>query len=309
LDEIDILKQLTRNNKMNHPVIKLRGNFVVKKNGRKHCCMLFDRHGDNLYEFIKYVHQNGNKRIPLNIIKKVVKQLLDGIRFIHKNQIIHTDIKSENILLRRKITDINIDKFNEDDFQIVIADFGTACWFDDQFSDYVQTMEMRAPECILGGKYNHKIDIWSTACTVFELLTHCSLFSLSSNPNIHITNSFDTDHKTSNGHSEEKNYYYGGDDLMVFVHLFKIQSMLGPLPLDKYKFMTKRDDFYTDTGFLRFFHPNTIGSRSLRTILNKDYKYGKKNAKKLEEFIMPMLDLIPSKRATAYDMLQHEWFK
>ena len=47
-----------------------------------------------LFEFI-------NKHHPLseNFIKKVTKQILEGLEVIHKTGVIHKDLKPENVLL------------------------------------------------------------------------------------------------------------------------------------------------------------------------------------------------------------------
>ena len=48
---------------------------------------------------------------------------------------------------------------------------GTCLELDDLFSDELQTEYYRAPEIILGKKYNEKIDIWSIGCVIVELIT------------------------------------------------------------------------------------------------------------------------------------------
>lgn len=73
-----------------------------------------------------------------------------------------------------------------------IVDFGNACWTNNQFSSEIQTRQYRSPEVsdllmksiyigcylqvILGSGYNTSADMWSLACTVFELLTGDFLF-------------------------------------------------------------------------------------------------------------------------------------
>ena len=174
-DEIKFLHKLTQNNKTNQPIIRLQNNFTTKVFGKKHYCMVFNKYGNDLYSLFKYLNKN-NKKLPINIIKHITQQIFQGLKFIHSNNIIHTDIKPENILLRKNIKQIDFNNFKNEDFDIVIIDFGTACWRDDHFSDYVQTMEYRAPECMLGGDYDEKIDIWSAACVVFELIVEIELY-------------------------------------------------------------------------------------------------------------------------------------
>ena len=54
-----------------------------------------------------------NKKIPENVIAYILKQILLGLRVIHKKKQAHRDIKSDNILIN-------------DQGEIKIADFGHA---------------------------------------------------------------------------------------------------------------------------------------------------------------------------------------
>lgn len=46
----------------------------------------------------------------------------------------------------------------------------------DHLSSYVQSRSYRAPEVILGAKYDYKIDMWSLGCILAELFTGYVLF-------------------------------------------------------------------------------------------------------------------------------------
>lgn len=53
---------------------------------------------------------------------------------------------------------------------------GNGCYIDKQFSDVIQTRQYRSPEVIFRGPYDQSADLWSLACTVFELATGDYLF-------------------------------------------------------------------------------------------------------------------------------------
>jgi serine/threonine-protein kinase SRPK3 len=58
---------------------------------------------------------------------------------------------------------------------IKLTDFGTMIKFGDTCGT-IQTRYYRAPEIILGNKFNEKIDLWSLGCTIYELSTGKILF-------------------------------------------------------------------------------------------------------------------------------------
>ena len=63
-----------------------------------------------------------------------------------------------------------------EDCDIKLADMGTCMYLDDLFSNELQTEYYRAPEIIMGHKFNEKIDIWSVGCVIYELITGNLLF-------------------------------------------------------------------------------------------------------------------------------------
>ena len=107
--------------------------------------------------------------IKKNMIKdvktkvKIAHGILTGIYYLHVNDIIHRDIKTENILLDK-------------DFTPYIADFSLSKVFgnyenekDHTHTGDVGTEVFRAPEVIRGGFYNKSIDIYSCGVIFMEL--------------------------------------------------------------------------------------------------------------------------------------------
>lgn len=63
-----------------------------------------------------------------------------------------------------------------ENFNIKIIDLGSSCWQKQKFTSLIQEIYYRSPEVILGKDYTESADMWSFACTIFEILTNDCLF-------------------------------------------------------------------------------------------------------------------------------------
>jgi len=86
-------------------------------------------------------------------------QMLDALDFLQGIGIAHGDVKSANVC----IVDSAARHFK-------LIDLGSAILRNDVHSSYVQSRWYRAPEVILGCEHDPKIDIWSLACLLAELI-------------------------------------------------------------------------------------------------------------------------------------------
>ena len=118
-----------------------------------HFCLVFEKAGTSLYDFLK-----GHDYAPFGprTVRAVSRQLLEALRFLHGLRLVHTDLKLENVLLRRSgvaappLDDRGRIELADGDAAIVVIDFGGATYDDERKSSIVNTRQYRAPEVILG---------------------------------------------------------------------------------------------------------------------------------------------------------------
>lgn len=115
-------------------------------------------------KLIKKFHPSGFK--DEIFVCTILKMVLQAIIYLHKNNIIHRDIKADNI-------------FINEDGNILLGDYGVSCLLLDgcdkiKKTDFIGSPCWMAPEIlgnweVVGDGYDEKIDIWSFGITAMEL--------------------------------------------------------------------------------------------------------------------------------------------
>ncbi|XP_065177593.1 SRSF protein kinase 3-like isoform X2 [Sycon ciliatum] len=170
---------------------------------------------------------------------------------------------------------------NFDNLTVKIADLGNACWVHEHFSDGIQTRQYRCPEVLLGTGYGTTADVWSVACMTFELATGDYLFE---------------------PHSSET--YSRDED-----HIANIIELLGDPAKRHLAEMSKTGQYAADifdgSGHLR--HIREADLRPIDDVLVRKYSWNASDARKMKDFLMPMLDVRPEHRVSAAEAARHEW--
>ena len=123
-----------------------------------HVCTSYELHGRSLDTFVD------RGPLPLNEVRAITRQLLGGLVRMHEYGFAHTDVKPQNILYRRtpkpraRLSDLG----NADN---ILRRGSNRC-----------TRDYTPPEVLLGNPLDLRLDLWSLACTVFELATGHVLF-------------------------------------------------------------------------------------------------------------------------------------
>ncbi|XP_015794304.2 SRSF protein kinase 2-like, partial [Tetranychus urticae] len=192
-----------------------------------------------------------------------------------------TSVNKNKTIMRRAISCPDNQKSVPDpaneicDIRVKIADLGNACWIDHHFTEDIQTRQYRCLEVILGAGYSAPADIWSTACMAFELATGDYLFE---------------------PHSGQD--YTRDED-----HLAHIIELLGDIPRHIALSGTYSKDYFNRRGQLR----SIISFKpwGLFEVLTQKYKWEPQIAQEFTDFLKPMLEYDPEKRAKASDCLAH----
>ncbi|KAG5989294.1 hypothetical protein E4U52_005749 [Claviceps spartinae] len=282
-------------------VLSLNEQFDHRGPNGDHVCLTFDVLGYHLY------HQSAkykDRRLPVKAAKEIIRQLLKGLDFLHREcGIIHTDTKGENVLFELETSEDTISEYLEsvpprtkvikmplvsemNSLHVRIVDFGVASWREKHLSDLIQPLALRAPEVVLGAPWDTGVDIWSLGCLAVEFVHGYIMFR--EDP------------------SEEDTWTVEDD------HLAKIVEILGPIPSSLLKQGCRTAEFFDEQGeFLRI--PN-LGPTSLERLLNGDRMPRMKPSDMSDDevvvfidFVRRMLQIDPKKRKSAKQLLQHEW--
>lgn len=114
--------------------------------------------GDNLRDVMK----KNPSGLGLTRVKKIFLQLLMGLNYLHTREVVHGNLKPENIFISGDDTA----KIGDFGFERLIA-----------ISNQCKTMANRSPqyysaESFINSLYNEKTDTWSLGIIVYEMITH-----------------------------------------------------------------------------------------------------------------------------------------
>ena len=102
------------------------------------------------------------------ISKQIIYDVLKGLIHLENVNVIHHDIKPENVFLYRKSNKIHA----------IIGDFGFSEIVNDESTDYEigGSDPYLAPEILIGAPYSFNSDVWSVGVMMYLFLTHSHPF-------------------------------------------------------------------------------------------------------------------------------------
>ncbi|XP_040377893.1 serine/threonine-protein kinase ATG1c-like isoform X2 [Oryza brachyantha] len=150
LSEVDILRRIRHPN-----VIALHES--IRDGGRIYLVLEYCRGGD-LHSYLQR-----HKRVSESVAKYFIQQLASGLQMLRENNVVHRDLKPQNILLVA----------NNENSILKIADFGFAKFLEP--SSLAETLcgspLYMAPEVMQAQKYDAKADLWSVGIILYQLVT------------------------------------------------------------------------------------------------------------------------------------------
>ncbi|CAB4445937.1 unnamed protein product [Rhizophagus irregularis] len=151
---------------------------------QREIALLKDLHHENIVQYLGFQHDEKTLNIfleyvpggsvatmlnnygPLEetLVRSFNRQILQGLNYLHEQDIIHRDIKGANVLVDNK-------------GGIKISDFGISKKVEDQIMATVSRPSLQgsvfwmAPEVVKQTSYTSKADIWSLGCLIIEMFT------------------------------------------------------------------------------------------------------------------------------------------
>ncbi|CAG8513059.1 3535_t:CDS:1 [Paraglomus occultum] len=137
-----------------------------------HVCLIMEYvPGGELFEYVADYYDQTDE----NDARRIFVQLLDVVSYLHNNNIVHRDLKLENILLDRKTP-------SPDGPKIKLTDFGLARFIDPacpHLTTRCGSEEYAAPEIIMAKPYDgRQTDMWALGIVLYALLVGYLPFNL-----------------------------------------------------------------------------------------------------------------------------------
>ena len=155
-ETVDAMHEANLLRHLDHPgIVKFHDSFIENEN---FCIVTEYCEGGDLDEKICQYHKQG-KKLPEPLVIEWLIQLLLAVQYMHSRRVLHRDLKTRNIFLRKnmiKIGDLGISRIL----------MGTS----DMASTFTGTPYYMSPEVLKHEGYNSKSDVWSIGCILYEMV-------------------------------------------------------------------------------------------------------------------------------------------
>ncbi|KAM5344911.1 hypothetical protein ACJ41O_010773 [Fusarium nematophilum] len=281
-------------------VRELLDSFDVAGPDGSHRCLVHPPLWENVLTFL---HRNPVRRLPAPVLAFVLRRLFLALDFLHTEcQIIHTDIKADNIMFgieddsvfsafeEQELLDPSPRKLVDEraiyvsrELQMpkhwgapVLCDLGSAVAGDVEHLEDIQPDIYRAPEVILEAPWSYQVDIWNTGCMIWDLFEGGHLFT---------------------GCDPETRTYRSR------AHLAEMIALLGQPPQALIHSGKSSHKFFTDTGDFR----KEIALPERTSLEEREIGLEGKSRERFLAMVRRMLQWDPSQRSSAKALVDDEW--
>lgn len=261
INELNILKKIKKHS---NPLV--RSNIITYYEhyiDDEYVYTIYERCDMDLNMFNILFQREFNSRVPLFLTHYIIKSCINAIAELNRNNVMHCDIKPDNILIKfcgtivmnkKKYKMKSFDDFiklfriftNDKNikasdiincFTVKMIDFNKSQFINQIYkSTSIQITYYQAPEIVFKNRnFNESIDMWSIGCIIYELITGHTLFDIynkkKANGKFH--NVFNLDDSESDDSSRtmtsrsKSSYSYDDNQLENYVYLLIISSFIG----------------------------------------------------------------------------------
>ncbi|CAB1448564.1 unnamed protein product [Pleuronectes platessa] len=223
---------------------------------------------------LKKYFDSCNGDLDPETVKSFMYQLLKGLAFCHSRNVLHRDLKPQNLLINRN-------------GELKLADFGLARAFGIPvrcYSAEVVTLWYRPPDVLFGAKlYSTSIDMWSAGCIFAEL----------ANAGRPLFPGNDVDDQLKRIFRYLLLTSVVDSDSMSFLLILFVITLLGTPTEEQWQTMTKLPDYKP--------YPMYPATTSLVNVVPKLSSTGR-------DLLQNLLKCNPVQRISAEEALQHPYF-
>ncbi len=326
LEEVEILNSIIKS-KCTY-LNKMLDHFIWEFNDEKYVCMIFELLAGSLYDVIRRGKYSDG--MEASMVKKIIYQVLIAIDSLNRElNILHTDIKPENILIEGRSKNIQeiideISKYSSEDknkIKKVVDSLITNSSYESS-SDCSSSHETNENYIPIDEEYLNNINIrlsdFGGCYEITENMNHEIQTRYYRAPEILLEYNFN---ETCDIWSVGCVMYelltgsilFNPDKKLRFCrnrhHVYDIQSILGLIPKHLLEQAKKRNVFYRKNGMLK-------GIDKLKYMPLSEFIIDKLKNKNLDngelflmiDFFYKVFEYDPEKRLTARKCLEHEWF-
>ncbi|KZT00297.1 kinase-like protein [Laetiporus sulphureus 93-53] len=174
-----------------------------------HLCIVTPVYGGDVRALGDALCGEKPRAFPFRLAKRIILHLLRGLAHAHSRQVIHTDLKHDNIFFTTQMGTEDIERWIAEDpprhhepersqgtiictavsqplpmmpmeealrATYLLGDFGTAVHSKLHVNRVITVPPLRPPEVFLGAEWDKSADIWSFGCLAYELINGRALF-------------------------------------------------------------------------------------------------------------------------------------